>query len=814
MAIPGLRAKDCELRALADTGAKVCLITERVAKCAGVTINTNSRPLLRTLWPDAVPHHSIGRMHIRLQVENGPRIWMHAVVVSFGKGWDLLVGGKTLQQLGIQLTSPTMDRRLGAASKVADHPAKTLDGPSTALAVAQTIESTYESMPDTEPSCELSHPSPTETRLPANYFVPEHDDEFVTLNALYPEATEASIKERLHHQCATDLHAEALLGELLMGKDTVREYPGGCPPPAAFAPIQPPMHGEAKPVYMVQHTLSDAARAARDEVVLTRLQYGIDEPSQAFAQLPIFTKAKPNTTERRVLFDDSANNSLNMISLRLSADVADYWTYDGGPRGKLRNQRMVQGNSESPAIAQAFILHVLEGVSGLQSRLLAYIDNIYIKSTDDDMDAHITDVGHFIQCLAKANVTINMRKSLWCATHDVEILGCTWSVDRSWSTFDHRVETLRDLPLPSNLGAIRCLCGGINAITEHIKWSQALLAPFYEAIGKVCLSKDDIEALHEPWEALKWALLDVTMLFIPPPGALLVLHTNAVGAGVGAVLLAQRTEDPNDLAPVSYFSRAFGGKQGRKHSTWREACAIYEAVKYFYPYLDGCINLHIETDCGIVVSLFSHKATSDADPLAQFKLGLTKLGVKKHMIVHRRGVDQQTADWLSRAKEQVRPDKLPVTNSLDMADTTIGAHDMVYTIRMLTMDNEDDYSTDDKITPPPIAPTPPVEDAMDPTADDGGPAPPSNAQQYSALIRALDVPRPSDFTDCQASDDEIQHWIHKCREHKDIIGELTPDFNEVATKRLRGDVLYHLMNGHGLGEAVGDWVPVLTRRAA
>ncbi|PIA15741.1 hypothetical protein COEREDRAFT_8966 [Coemansia reversa NRRL 1564] len=321
MAIPGLHAKNCELRALADTGAKV---------------------------------------------DDGPRIWTNMVIVSFGKGWDLLVGGKTLQQLGVQLTLPVMDRCLGAASKAADHPAKTLDGPSMALAVAQIIESTYESIPDTEPSRELSHLSPTETSSAAapvsepvvspNYFVPERDDEFVMLNALYPEATEASINEHLHHQCATDLHAEALLGELLMGKDAVWEYPGRCPLPAAFAPIQPPMHGEAKPVYMVQHTLSNAARAARDEVVSMCLQYEIDEPLQDFMQLPIFTKAKPNTTERWVLFDDSANNSLNMISigmqlptpmeralflhdthiissvdmasffmqLRLSADIADY----------------------------------------------------------------------------------------------------------------------------------------------------------------------------------------------------------------------------------------------------------------------------------------------------------------------------------------------------------------------------------------------------------------------------------------------------------------------------------------------------------
>ncbi|PIA18784.1 hypothetical protein COEREDRAFT_5957 [Coemansia reversa NRRL 1564] len=63
------------------------------------------------------------------------------------------------------------------------------------------------------------------------------------------------------------------------------------------------------------------------------------------------------------------------------------------------------------------------------------------------------------------------------------------------------------------------------------------------------------------------------------------------------------------------------------------------------------------------------------------------------------------------------------------------------------------------------------------------------------------MPRPSDFTDCQARDDEIQCWIHKCHEHEDIVGELTLDFNKVVTKRLHRDVLYHLTNGHGLGEA-------------
>ncbi|KAJ2607690.1 hypothetical protein H4S08_004742 [Coemansia sp. RSA 1365] len=192
-----------------------------------------------------------------------------------------------------------------------------------------------------------------------------------------------------------------------------------------------------KPIYVVQHTLSEAACKARNDVVPVHLQYGIDKPSQAFAQLPIFTKSKLITTEHCVLFDDSANNSLNMIS-----------------HGKLHNCRMVQGNSESPTIAQAFILQVLNGVPKLQDQLLAYIDNIYLKSTTEDMDMHIADVGHFICCLTKANVTVNMHKTLWSASCDVEVLGRTWSADHSWSTFDHHIETLRDLPLPSNLGSI------------------------------------------------------------------------------------------------------------------------------------------------------------------------------------------------------------------------------------------------------------------------------------------------------------------------------------------------------------------------
>ncbi|PIA15506.1 hypothetical protein COEREDRAFT_9218 [Coemansia reversa NRRL 1564] len=100
-----------------------------------------------------------------------------------------------------------------------------------------------------------------------------------------------------------------------MGASTLREYPSGCPPPAAIKPIKPPMREGAQLMFTVQHPISESAQKAREEFVELRIKYGIDEPTPAYAQMPVFTLPKPNTTARRVLLDDTTNNVLNMLHL-------------------------------------------------------------------------------------------------------------------------------------------------------------------------------------------------------------------------------------------------------------------------------------------------------------------------------------------------------------------------------------------------------------------------------------------------------------------------------------------------------------------
>ena len=134
-----------------------------------------------------------------------------------------------------------------------------------------------------------------------------------------------------------------------------------------------------------------------------------------------------------------------------------------------------------------------------------------------------------------------------------------------------------------------------------------------------------------------------------------MLRVDAAIAGVGAVLLVQLSEDPEDLAPVAYFSSIYDGAQGAQLPDWREAFGLLSAVRHFYVYLDGCKNLIIETDATAALGLFTHPTKYAGDNLMRFRAELASLGVHQKDIVHRPGVSQLTADWPSRALERQRP---------------------------------------------------------------------------------------------------------------------------------------------------------------
>ncbi|KAJ1966892.1 hypothetical protein H4R34_006454, partial [Dimargaris verticillata] len=205
--------------------------------------------------------------------------------------------------------------------------------------------------------------------------------------------------------------------------------------------------------------------------------------------------------------------------------------FDGGKCGRVHTTQLVQGNSQSPAIAHALLMHIFEELAPLRGKLLGYIDNIYLKSTSGDLTEHIADIGLLVKKLAEWNLLLNLEESVFLGTDNVDILGHHWSKDESWLVPDHHVASLQALPMPTMVKGLQQLTSGINAIAAHLPWAAVALAPFHALTGKKRLSKADLAELSPYWDELKHSLMDVRHLYEPHPGEPLTLQVDASEAG-------------------------------------------------------------------------------------------------------------------------------------------------------------------------------------------------------------------------------------------------------------------------------------------
>ncbi|PIA13554.1 hypothetical protein COEREDRAFT_11320 [Coemansia reversa NRRL 1564] len=288
----------------------------------------------------------MGTANACISIENGLKRWVTLVVVDCKQPWDLLLSNAHLKLLHIQLMTPAMVKQLKRKGRpipeegdtvavdrdsTPDNTVANLPNPELMMPtdqdyaeLSETVMITGES-PNSEPAPELStdlelqaQPDvmtirPRKLRakigLPPNFFVHSQGNDFFECDNLYPSVSRASVKSRIKHQLPNQTDEDKLLNKLMdMGASTLREYPSGCPPPAAIKPIKPPMREGAQLMFTVQHPISESAQKVREEFVEPHIKYGIDEPMPVYAQMPVFTLPKPNTTARRVLFDDTTNN--------------------------------------------------------------------------------------------------------------------------------------------------------------------------------------------------------------------------------------------------------------------------------------------------------------------------------------------------------------------------------------------------------------------------------------------------------------------------------------------------------------------------
>ncbi|ORX72407.1 hypothetical protein DL89DRAFT_312388 [Linderina pennispora] len=350
--VDGVSLNGQQAKAIADEGSEVAIITKDAATRLHLLTWTRDAPVLMPIWGNAHGHKSIGRAYGTVSIKHGPETRICMVVVDLPNvPWDLLLNKSTLDALDVQLMTPAARRRIEARQREQKRKRQEVaeivyddsetdtgidsehtlvdddndDNDDGGAAYDETFEpKTKAKKIDSIPIDTLDKSKNTIQRgmrvklgLPPQFFSFERDEEFTRLDALYPPVDEENLLGRLNDQCPTTALKHRLVDILMKHNPVIREYPSGCPPPAAVAPIVPPMVPDARPIHVLQHSQSDSALEAIDSFAATRLQYGIDYPSTTHAQAPVFTRPKPNTTARRVLLDDSANNELNMVSTGL-----------------------------------------------------------------------------------------------------------------------------------------------------------------------------------------------------------------------------------------------------------------------------------------------------------------------------------------------------------------------------------------------------------------------------------------------------------------------------------------------------------------
>lgn len=145
-------------------------------------------------------------------------------------------------------------------------------------------------------------------------------------------------------------------------------------------------------------------------------------------------------------------------------------------RGLFRSTRLMYGVALAPAIWQREMENILGEIPGVSIFLCD------IKITDPDDETHLRRLEQVLQQLANLNIRINEEK---CEFLKESIDYCGYRVDRKGvhKTIE-KVQTIDEMPRPSNMSELRSFLGMINYYGRFIRNLSAILEPLHALLRK------------------------------------------------------------------------------------------------------------------------------------------------------------------------------------------------------------------------------------------------------------------------------------------------------------------------------------------
>ena len=317
------------------------------------------------------------------------------------------------------------------------------------------------------------------------------------------------------------------------------------------------------------------------------------------------------------------------------------------PEGLFQYTVLPFGVHGAPATFQRMMDRILRPH---QDYAAAYLDDIVIHSRT--WEEHLVHLEAVFGALRTAGLTANAKKCR-LGLEETNYLGYT--IGRGCVKPQLRkVERIKDWPRPATKKQVKSFLGLISYYQKFIHNFATLATPLYELTKaklpqRVCWNPEAENA----FSALKAALCEEPVLKAPDFNKPFILHTDASGTGLGAVL-AQVIE--GDEHPILYASRKLLKHELNYATIEREALAVKWAIHHLRYYLWGR-KFTLITDHAPLKWMATNK-----DRNARITRWFLELQNYNYTVEHKPGKDIPHADALSRLYEMEHEDDPPRAN--------------------------------------------------------------------------------------------------------------------------------------------------------
>ena len=313
-----------------------------------------------------------------------------------------------------------------------------------------------------------------------------------------------------------------------------------------------------------------------------------------------------------------------------SREKTAFVTFDGLYEFKV----MPFGLTNAPATFQRLMQSVLTGMSEFCS---VYIDDVLVFS--DSVEDHIRHLQLIFERLRKVGLKLHPLKCRF-ALPEVLYLGHLVSADGIRPN-PEKVRAVVDFPVPTDVKKVREFLGMASYYRRFIPNFAKIANPLHT------LTRQDVSfqwtgVCQSAFDRLKKLLSSPPVLAYPDFKNMFLLHTDASGHGLGAVL-KQEPEGGGPPHPIAFASRSLSKPEQKYGITELEALGVVWAVRHFRAYLLGN-KCRVYTDHAPVRSLLNTRHPSGK--LARWSESIAELDLE---ILYKPGRKNANADALSRS---------------------------------------------------------------------------------------------------------------------------------------------------------------------